>query len=121
MTIEAIGAAMLQGGIGLMPFSGAGYDDTRDRERLTRQIDCIRETALDSGWVTVQRLAARCRSRYPSVGFPENSVSAQLRNLKKVGFGLERRHIANGLHEYRLVAPVNPGVGLAMREAGRAE
>lgn len=100
-----------------VPFAGAEFDEERDRVRLTRQIDCIREVALGAGWMTVPRLAVRCFLRFPLIKFPENSVSAQLRNLKKLGYRLERRHVANGLFEYRLLAPVNPGVGQAMREA----
>jgi len=96
-------------------FSGADYDPERDRERLMRQIDCIREVALNAGWVTVQKLAIACRKKFPNTGFPENSIQAQLRNLRKVGFRLERRHVSGGLFEYHLSPPVNPGADLAMR------
>lgn len=97
------------------PFAGPAYDPAQDRQRLARQIDCIRELALDGEWRTVQKLTAALRRRYPAVGFPENSVQAQLRNLRKLGYQVERRAVGRGLHEYRLLEPVNPGVGAALR------
>lgn len=101
-----------------MPLSGAGFDETRDRVRLIRQIDCIVAVVIAGDWWTIQKLVAVLRRRYSDVGFPENSVQAQLRNLRKEGYDVERRHIANGLFEYRVAELVNPGVGQALR--GRA-
>ena len=94
-------------------FSGAAYEPARDEKRLTKQLDCIVAGTADSQWRTVERLAIELRRAYPAVKFPENSVSAQLRNLKKIGYRLERRHVQNGLFEYRVFPPVNPGVGMA--------
>lgn len=89
-------------------FSGAALDPIRDTERLKRQIDCLRKYALDGRWRSVQTLTSELRVAYPHVGFPENSVSAQLRNLRKEHFRVERRHVRNGLHEYRLLPPLPP-------------
>ncbi|HTV07772.1 MAG TPA: hypothetical protein VMD97_01850 [Candidatus Aquilonibacter sp.] len=97
------------------PFDGPEYVEPRDRTRLATQIDCIREHALDGKWRTIQKLTAELRKAHPRVGFPENSVQAQLRNLRKLGYRVERRHVAKGLFEYRLLEPVNPGVAMAMQ------
>ncbi len=91
-------------------FSGPEFEPERDAARLLRQVDCIRDVALELGWITIQKLAAALRKRYPTVGFPENSIQAQLRNLRKVGYTLERRHKGHGLFEYRLLPKNNPGV-----------
>lgn len=86
-------------------FAGAEYDPARDAARLTNQVECIRAVAIDGQWRTVEKLTAACRRRFPLVGFPENSVSAQLRNLRKLGYRVDRRHVegTRGLHEYRLL------------------
>lgn len=87
-----------------VPFSGAEFDPQRDRARLTRQIDCILAVALGTGWYTVQGLTDACRKRFPRQYFPENSVQAQLRNLRKIGYKVERRNVAESgvLHQYRV-------------------
>lgn len=101
-----------------IPFAGATFDEANDRERLTTQIECIRAVVSDQGWRTVQGLTAELRKGFRSINFPENSVQAQLRNLRKVGYRVERRNVAKtgSLFEYRVLPPVNPGVGLAVRE-----
>ena len=104
-----------------VPFRGAGYDDRRDRARLTRQVDCIAAVTVGGEWWTIAKLTTACRKRYPAVGFPECSVSAQIRNLKKVGYGVERRNVAAGLFEYRVTPPTNPGIGRALRDRQIAE
>lgn len=88
-------------------FSGADYDAERDAARLTRQVDRIRDVSLRSGWTTVQKIAIACRKQWPDAHFPENSVQAQLRNLKKLGYRLERRNVADRgyLCEYLLLTP----------------
>jgi hypothetical protein len=97
------------------PFAGPAYEAKRDEGRLARQIDCIRTVALDGRWRTVQKLTAELRKKFPLVAFPENSVQAQLRNLRKLGYLVERRHVAGGLFEYRLLEPANPGVASVMK------
>jgi hypothetical protein len=102
-----------------VPFAGADYNETRDRARLTTQVACVYDVTRDEQWRTLQQITALCRKRYPGVDFPEPSVSAQLRNLKKIGFQLEKRNVAVSgyLCQYRILQPVNPGVGAAAREA----
>lgn len=97
-------------------FSGADYDPSRDEARLTKQIDCIVAGTADQAWRTIQKLTAELRKAHPSVGFPENSVQAQLRNLRKIGYTVERRHIACGLFEYRVLPPARISAGLPSAE-----
>jgi hypothetical protein len=103
-----------------VPFAGADYLESRDRERLTTQVGCICEVAIDGKWRTIQRLTEELRKRFPRVGFPENSVQAQLRNLRKIGYRVEKRNVLQRgyLCEFQLLAPANPGVGQALRNGG---
>jgi hypothetical protein len=80
-------------------FDGDDYKDKRDRGRLTGQL--LRIYTLISGgqWWTLQEIS-------DATGDPHSSVSAQLRNLRKVRFGkhtVERDHLGGGLYRYRLV------------------
>jgi len=53
----------------------------------------------DGLWHTLAEMSSR-------LGFPEASVSARLRDLRKDKFGgrvVERRYVLNGLWEYRLL------------------
>lgn len=80
-----------------VPFAGADFDPERDRARLTRQIDCICYMALNGGreWWTIPDLAKACAKRFPWTRFPENSVQAQLRNLRRVGYQVDKQNIAD--------------------------
>ena len=80
-------------------FDGAGYEPSRDKERLTNQKEVIFALMKDGWWRTLRQIAE-------VTGFPEASISAQLRNYRKPKFGghtVERKHIKNGLHEYKLI------------------
>lgn len=81
-------------------FNGADIDDARDTSRLSGQLRAILDLMADGQWHTLAGIAA-------VTGAPEASVSAQLRNARKPRFGgyvVERRHVSNGLYQYR-VAP----------------
>jgi predicted transcriptional regulator len=73
----------------------------------------------DGSWRTVERISSELRRAYPATRFPESSISAQLRNLRKIGFTVQTRNILDGglLYEYRLVAPTNPGVAQRIQES----
>lgn len=88
-------------------FAGAEYDDARDGERLLTQVDRVRGIAIDGKWRTLRRLCEELRKTYPRTDFPETSISAQLRNLKKIGYRLNKRNILKRgyLCEYQLLAP----------------
>jgi hypothetical protein len=94
-------------------FSGADYQQERDGQRLATQIGCILVVVMDGNWRTVTKLAVELRRLYPAIQFPENSVQAQLRNLRKLGYKVERRNVAERgvCYEYRVLPRVNPGVG----------
>lgn len=80
---------------------GRTYDDRRDRLRLNRQARMIYDVMIDGRWrslADINHLTAE----------PEASISARLRDLRKPRFGshlVERRYIAHGVWEYRVLPP----------------
>ena len=81
-------------------FDGIDYQKGRDQARLEGQLEGIKTYMANGQWRTLQEIA-------DVTGYPHASVSAQLRNLRKSKFGgwtVERRYVANGLYEYRVVA-----------------
>lgn len=83
-----------------LDFDGATYDQERDGDRLGAQMKAVRDLmlSLDWGWMRLSSIAAK-------TGYPEASVSARLRDLRKTKFGaynVERRYVANGIWEYRV-------------------
>ena len=80
-------------------FDGDFYDPNQDHERLTLQMDNVLTFMQDHRWHTVQEVAA-------GVHAPENSTSAQLRNLRKERFGRHQIQTVRGgpagLFLYRL-------------------
>ena len=61
-------------------------------------IDGVKDLMLVSGWLTLPVISAQ-------TGYPEASISARLRDLRKTKFGaynVERRYVVNGLWEYRV-------------------
>ena len=85
-------------------FDGAVYDPMKDKKRLTKQIYLIRDIMIDGVFRTLNEL-------HRITGAPEASISAQLRNLKKVRWGNYRlnkkRRLEQGLWEYQLLAPLD--------------
>ena len=80
-------------------FDGADYIENRDHARLSGQILRVYSLMQDGQWRTVDQIA-------DVTGDPQTSISAQLRNLRKERFGshiVERRYIASGLYEYRVL------------------
>lgn len=87
-------------------FDGETYEPERDAIRLGEQMRRVFNVMTDGEWRTLGQLADATDS-------PEASVSARLRDLRKTRFGhriVDRRHITNGLYEYRLVAEEPHGV-----------
>jgi hypothetical protein len=84
----------------LGPFKGDRYDEVRDGARLTGQILKVYEAVKDHEWRSVKEISQ-------IIGAPENSVQAQLRNLRKEEFGSHvvetKRATDTGLFLYRLV------------------
>ena len=87
-----------------MQFSGSDYNPKLDGARLQKQHEVIRDLMLDGVFRTLGEIAS-------ATGYPEASISAQIRHLKKSKFGgysvFKKRRFANsGLWEYQVCAPV---------------
>jgi len=81
-------------------FNGSDYDPVRDDVRLTGQLLRVWNAMEDGAWRTLDQIAA-------ATGDPQASISAQLRHLRKPRFGgheVEKRHLGNGLFQYRVIA-----------------
>lgn len=81
-------------------FDGATFDHAQDAERLTRQWERVRDLMLDGRPRTLSAIAQ-------TLGLPEASVSARLRDLRKPRFGgyrvtANRVPGGRGLWTYRL-------------------
>ena len=59
---------------------GPAFDEARDGARIRGQIATIRELLLPLGYLTLAEIARL-------TGYPEGSISADLRHLKKVAHG----------------------------------
>ena len=79
-----------------MMFDGATFDKQRDGKRLAKQQRTVRDVMLDGEWRTLGLIAQ-------ITGAPEASVSARLRDLRKHGYLVERKYVARGLHQYRVI------------------
>ena len=85
----------------LGPRDGETFDVKRDGPRLNAQAAAVFAYMRHGEWRTLADIAA-------NTGHPEASASARLRDLRKPsmgGYTVERRYIANGLWQYRLVLP----------------
>lgn len=81
-------------------FSGDDYVSSRDRPRLSTQLEAIRAYMQGKGPLTLETISR-------ATGAPHASVSAQIRNLRKAQFGshtIVRRHLGAGLYSYELVS-----------------
>ena len=83
-------------------FDGGTYEHEFDYERLGKQMRTVAGVMLDGEWRTLEEISYR-------TGYPEASISARLRDLRKRKFG---RHVVNrrargdrerGLFEYQLL------------------
>jgi len=86
---------------GRVHFDGPAYEAECDQVRLMGQIKAIYDFMKDGQWRTLGEIEA-------ATGYPQASISAQLRHLRKDKFGAhqthkQRRGDANsGLWEYSL-------------------
>lgn len=84
-------------------FNGSAYDRVFDHSRLRGQQLAIWQLMIDGKWRTLQEIEA-------ATGYPQASISAQLRHFRKPRFGshkLDRRprgDRSHGLWEYKLEA-----------------
>lgn len=87
-----------------LDFDGPTYDRDKDKDRLSGQFQKVFDTMRDGQWRTLDDITV-------ITGYPNASISARLRDFRKDKFGkhtVERRRVAQGLFEYRLI--VNQGV-----------
>lgn len=82
-------------------FDGITFEPKQDGDRLKRQLEDVYDAMKDGCWRSLYRIRAM-------TGHPEQSISARLRDLRKIKFGshtIERRRASPGTFEYRLVPP----------------
>jgi hypothetical protein len=80
-------------------FDGKTYDHVRDSARLGHELGRVWSVMRDGRWRRLTQIAMLAEA-------PEASVSARLRDLRKDRFGshtVERRYVAAGLWEYRVL------------------
>lgn len=82
----------------LHDFDGDTYEPAKDKVRLNRQLDKVKSLMLDGVWRSLRDISLE-------TGFPEASISARLRDLRKPRFGalnVERRRVDCDLFQYRI-------------------
>lgn len=80
-------------------FHGSDIDMNRDAKRLTGQLLDIYALMKDGNWRTLNEISK-------ITGHPPASISAQLRNFRRVEFGsfdLQKNYLGNGLYQYRII------------------
>lgn len=105
---------------------GPAYDRAHDGERVDTQMLRVRDFLLESGeWLTLSEICAGLEVQW-ECRFPESSISAQLRHLRKKQFGgyhVDKRRRGGpgqGLFEYRLSAPDADATDWYERATGKA-
>jgi hypothetical protein len=113
-------------------FGGAAYVPSLDRTRLSLQVERLRGYILGVEWRTLREIKAALEDVYAPALFPESSISAQLRNLKKPPYFyrlMKRRRVGvhgpgAGIWEYKLLPPapaaLMPAASLTMGKAARS-
>lgn len=81
-------------------FRGATFLPERDEKRLGAQLAAVRDFMVTWSGNTHFTLAQIARA----TGYPEASVSARLRDLRRLGYVVERRYIERGLHAYAVTS-----------------
>ena len=82
-------------------FDGETFEPSRDGERLSAQLDRVRDVMKDRQWRTLHEIAVIVKGS-------EASVSARLRDLRKARFGnhvVEREYLGSGVWQYRVLPP----------------
>lgn len=80
-------------------FGGGTYQPDRDADRLASQLKSVYAFMSDGEWHTIAEIKER-------VGGTDASISSRLRDLRKAQFGshvVDRRYVARGLFEYKLL------------------
>lgn len=87
------------------PFDGKTYNEKLDGPRLKKQLDRVREymLAIFPSWKSLSEISEELAKLYPNTRFPEASISARLRDLRKPKFGnytVKSKRRSSGLWEY---------------------
>jgi hypothetical protein len=104
-------------------FRGAAYAPSLDKARLTLQIDRLRAWALARDWFTLREARVDLERLYAPTIFPESSLSAQLRNLRKFPLSyrlLKRRRARGPVWEYKILPPAQTQTASAETAPERA-
>jgi len=72
------------------------------KPRLTAQLARVESLMLDGRARSLSQISAALRKLYPQTRFPEASVSARLRDLRRKGYKVAREDRGEGLSLYRL-------------------
>jgi len=94
-------------------FGGAAYEPSLDRARLSVQVERIRGFMLGVEWRSLREIKIALENIHAPTLFPEASISAQLRNLKKPPYFyrlMKRRRVGihgagGGIWEDKLLPP----------------
>jgi hypothetical protein len=93
-------------------------DEARILDQMNRVRNHLLASAILNRWETLEEICAALEKLYPGERFPEASISAQIRHLRKPRFGgydVQRQWKKDiRISEYRIVAP-------ARREAEQLE
>jgi biotin operon repressor len=90
---------------------GPAYEAKHDEKRIKSQMETVKQVLQQAAqydcWMTLAELARKTK-------YPEASISAQIRHLRKPWFGgykIEKRRVgipSMGLWEYRMTLPEAP-------------
>ncbi len=81
-----------------MRFDGETFEPDRDGERLGKELTAVRVYVMDHEWHTLSEISN-------ALGYPEASISARLRDLRKARFGsyvVNREYVSRGLWRYQI-------------------
>lgn len=81
-----------------LKFDGSTFEMKRDGARLNAQLKRVRDLMLDGIWRTLEEISI-------ATGYPEASISARLRDLRKEKFGgyqVNRRNMGKGTWVYQV-------------------
>ncbi len=78
---------------------GLTFEIGRDGERLHRQLTSVYLLMADGMWRSLDMIWNTLGMREPQA-----SISARLRDLRKIGFTVQRKYLCKGVWVYRLEA-----------------
>jgi hypothetical protein len=87
-----------------MPFDGQTYDRREDGRRLGKQLQTVISHMQDGQWRTLRAIAESTR-------YPESSVSARLRDIRKQlvrDYTMESERRSGGTWVYRMIPLAEP-------------